>query len=198
MEKLGGQALPLACDVRSIEDIKNSIEKTMEKFGQIDFVISNASAIKMKTIEDISMKEFDLMNQVNFRGTFALIKEALPHLKKSSTPHILTLSPPLFFDGKWFESSTAYAISKLSMSLCIHGLSQELGKYVSFNAISFLQFYHRELDSVLYGPRSLYILLPFERSLYHQFLLKKILMMKIMTLSKVNVDQQELLQMQHI
>lgn len=119
LEALGGKALPLKCDIRFEEDVKRCIDEIVAKFGGIDICINNASAISITNTEETTMKKFDLMNQVNSRGTFLMTKYCLPHLKKSSNPHVLMLSPPLIMDTKWFENHTAYTMAKYGMSMCV-------------------------------------------------------------------------------
>lgn len=129
IKQLGGQALPLMVDVRDDEQIHQAIEKTVATFGQLDVLINNASAINLSDTESTSMKRYDLMQSVNARATFACSQAAIPHLKKSSNPHILTMSPPLAMDGKWFAPHLAYTISKYGMSMCTLGLAEELKQY---------------------------------------------------------------------
>lgn len=129
IEALGVKALPLACDVRKEEQVATVIEKTVETFGGIDIVINNASAINLSPAEALSIKYFDLMQQVNVRGSFLLSTLSLPYLKKSEHAHILTLSPPLNMDIKWFGAHVAYTISKYNMSMLSNGLAEEWKKY---------------------------------------------------------------------
>jgi citronellol/citronellal dehydrogenase len=112
IEEAGGKALPVQCDIRSEEQVKEAIKKCVETFGGIDICINNASAIHLKGVEDIDMKRYDLMHQVNSRGTFMVSKYCLPYLKKSQNPHILMLSPPLEMNSKWFKNHTAYTMAK--------------------------------------------------------------------------------------
>lgn len=129
VEKAGGKALPLKLDVRDEEQVKEGIEKAVERFGGIDIVINNASAILLMDTQNLPMKRYDLMQQVNARGTFLVSKYAIPHLKKSKNPHILTLSPPINLNPKWFKNHVAYTISKYGMSMTTLGLSAELAEY---------------------------------------------------------------------
>ena len=126
IEKEGGNALPLVVDIRSEEMIQNAVSKTIETFGGIDILINNASAISLTPIEQTTQKRYDLMHEINVRGTFLVSKACIPHLKKSDNPHILTLSPPLNLDPKWFGAHLAYTMSKYGMSMTVLGQSNEL------------------------------------------------------------------------
>ncbi|NRA22208.1 MAG: NAD(P)-dependent oxidoreductase, partial [Oceanospirillaceae bacterium] len=135
IEALGGKALPLQVDIRDEEQIARAVEKAVAEFGGIDICINNASAISLSKTLDTPMKRFDLMHQVNTRGTFAVSQACLPHLLKADNPHILNLSPPLNMDPKWFKNHTAYTIAKYGMSMCMLGMSAELAKQgVAVNA----------------------------------------------------------------
>ncbi|HEX3529667.1 MAG TPA: NAD(P)-dependent oxidoreductase [Thermoanaerobaculia bacterium] len=125
IEAAGGKALPLQVDIRDEEQVQRAVQQTVEKFGGIDILVNNASAINLTPTLATPMKRFDLMWGVNARGTFACSQACIPHLKKSSNPHILTLSPPLNLDPRWFKLHTAYTISKYGMSLCTLGLAEE-------------------------------------------------------------------------
>lgn len=132
----GGQALALACDIRDEAQVKAAIDKAVETFGGIDILINNASAINLSGTLGLEMKRFDLMHSVNTRGTFLCAKYALPHLKKSSNPHILTLSPPLSMKPKWFGPFLAYTMAKYGMSMCTLGLAQEFaGDGIAVNSL---------------------------------------------------------------
>jgi citronellol/citronellal dehydrogenase len=134
--KAGGKALPLVVDVRDEESVKAAIAKTVETFGGLDIVVNNASAINLARTEAVDMKRYDLMNQINTRGTFMVSKFAIPHLAVSANPHILMLSPPLDMSEKWFAPHLAYSIAKYGMSLCVLGLAGELrGKGIAVNAL---------------------------------------------------------------
>ncbi|MFT4187364.1 MAG: NAD(P)-dependent oxidoreductase [Aeromicrobium sp.] len=126
VEAAGGKALPLVGDVRDDDFVAEAVAKTAEAFGGIDVVVNNASAIDLSRTEDLPMKKYDLMNDINCRGSFLLSKTALPWLRTSANPHILTLSPPLELDPKWHTQHTAYTIAKFGMSLVTLGLSGEL------------------------------------------------------------------------
>jgi citronellol/citronellal dehydrogenase len=136
IEKAGGKALPLAVDVRDETQVRDALEKTAATFGGLDIVVNNASAISLTDSQATDMKRFDLMLQINARGTFMVSKFAVPYLEKSSNAHILTLSPPLDFQEKWFAPNTAYAMAKYGMSLVVLGLAGELRrKRIAVNAL---------------------------------------------------------------
>lgn len=136
IEKAGGKALPIACDIRSEQSVKESIDKVVQTFGGIDILINNASAINLIGTIDQSMKKYDLMHQINTRGTFLVSKYALPHLLKAKNPHILNLSPPLNMQPKWFGSHLAYTMAKYGMSMCVLGMAEEFkGDGVAVNAL---------------------------------------------------------------
>jgi citronellol/citronellal dehydrogenase len=129
MEATGGNALAVQCDIRFEDQIQNVIDKAVEKFGGIDILINNASAINLSNTEQTDPKRFDLMYDINVRGTFMVSKACIPFLKKGTNAHILNLSPPLNMDLKWFTNHLAYTISKYNMSMIALGLSAELKKY---------------------------------------------------------------------
>lgn len=136
IEKAGGKALPLVVDIRSEELVEEAVEKTVATFGGIDILINNASAINLSSTEKIAMKRYDLMHQVNARGTFMTSKYCIPYLKQAENPHILTLSPPLNLKPEWFGAHLAYTLSKYGMSLVTLGLSNELKKHgIGVNAL---------------------------------------------------------------
>jgi citronellol/citronellal dehydrogenase len=126
IEKAGGKALPLIVDVRSEDQIADAVAKAVATFGGIDILVNNASAISLTGTLATPMKRFDLMHQINTRGTFACSQACLPHLFKAPNPHILNLSPPLNLDPKWFEPHVAYTMAKYGMSLCVLGMAGEL------------------------------------------------------------------------
>ncbi len=128
IEAAGGKALPLVGDVRDDAFVAEAVAKTAEEFGGIDIVVNNASAIDLSRTEDVSMKKYDLMNDINARGSFLLSKLSIEWLKQSDNPHILTLSPPISLDPKWFTVHTAYTMAKYGMSLVTLGLSVELAR----------------------------------------------------------------------
>jgi citronellol/citronellal dehydrogenase len=134
--KAGGTALPLTVDVRYEEQVKDAIAKTVATFGGIDIVVNNASAVSRTPVVDTDMRRYDLMQQINARGTFMVSKYAIPHLEKANNPHILMNSPPLDIKEKWFAGSTAYSIAKYGMSLVVLGLAGELrDKGIAVNAL---------------------------------------------------------------
>jgi citronellol/citronellal dehydrogenase len=136
IEAAGGRALPLLVDVRDEEAVKGAIGKAAETFGGLDIVVNNASAISLTPTPQTDMKRFDLMHQINTRGTYMVSKYAIPHLEKAGNPHILMLSPPLDFTERWFAPHLAYSLAKYGMSLCVLGLSGELrGRGIAVNAL---------------------------------------------------------------
>jgi citronellol/citronellal dehydrogenase len=135
IEKAGGRALPLAVDVRDESAVSDAIEQTAATFGGIDIVVNNASAIQLTPVAATDMRRFDLMHQINARGTFMVSKYALAHLLRSDRPHILMLSPPLDMQEKWFAPHTAYSMAKFGMSMVVLGLAGELRGKVAVNAL---------------------------------------------------------------
>ncbi len=135
IEAAGGRALPLVVDVRDEEAVKTAIDKTAAAFGGLDIVVNNASAIQLTPVAQTDMRRFDLMHQINTRGTFMVSKYAIPHLLAAENPHILTLSPPLDMKEKWFAGRTGYSIAKFGMSLVVLGLAGELRGKVAVNAL---------------------------------------------------------------
>jgi len=134
--KAGGNALPLVVDVRDEAQVKEAIEQTVATFGRLDIVVNNASAVQRTSVVETDIRRFDLMHQVNTRGTLMVSKYAIPHLEKAKNPHILMNSPPLDFREKWFAGSTAYSIAKYGMSLVVLGLAGELrAKGIAVNAL---------------------------------------------------------------
>jgi citronellol/citronellal dehydrogenase len=126
IEDAGGRALPVIGDVRNDEDIARAVERTVEQFGGIDICVNNASAINLAGVDDLAMKGYDLMQDINVRGTYALSKAAVPHLRRGTNPHILTLSPPITLEPRWLAPHTAYTVAKYGMTLCALGLAEEL------------------------------------------------------------------------
>ena len=122
----GGEALPLILDVRDEENVLKAVEETVSHFGEIDICVNNASAISLTKTPDTDMKRYDLMHQINGRGTYLVSKYCIPHLKKSSNPHILNLAPPLDMKAKWFGPHLAYTMAKFTMSMCVLGMAEEL------------------------------------------------------------------------
>ncbi|MBI1341959.1 MAG: SDR family NAD(P)-dependent oxidoreductase [Terrimonas sp.] len=136
IEKAGGKALAVQCDIRFEDQIQQAVDKAAERFGGIDIVINNASAISLTPTEQTDAKRFDLMHDINVRGTFFVTKTCIPHLKKSANPHILTLSPPISMNPKWFAGHLAYTLTKYNMSLMAMGWAAELRQYkIASNAL---------------------------------------------------------------
>jgi citronellol/citronellal dehydrogenase len=140
IERTGGRALPIACDIRDESAVAAAVETAVREFGGIDILVNNASAISLTGTAATPLKRFDLMFGVNVRGTFACSQACLPHLRKSAAagrnPHILTLSPPLNLDPKWFRDHVAYTMAKYGMSMCVLGMAEELrGAGIGVNAL---------------------------------------------------------------
>lgn len=136
IEAAGGRALPLAVDIREEDQVKAAVEKAVETFGGIDILVNNASAIWLRGTAETPLKRYDLMHQVNTRGTFVCAQACLPHLKKAANPHILMLSPPLNLHPKWFGPHVAYTIAKYGMSLCVLGMAEEFREHgIAVNAL---------------------------------------------------------------
>jgi citronellol/citronellal dehydrogenase len=136
IEKAGGKALPLVVDVRDEVNVNEALKKTADHFGGIDIVVNNASAIQLTPTTQTDMKRFDLMHQINTRGSFVVSKFAIPFLEKSKNPHILMMSPPLDMKEKWFAPHTAYTMAKFGMSIVVLGLAGELrSKGIAVNAL---------------------------------------------------------------
>ena len=136
IERAGGKALPIALDVRDETTVKAALAQTALRFGGIDIVVNNASAIALTPAVDTDMKRFDLMHQINARGTFVVSKWAVDYLEKAANPHILMISPPLDMKEKWFAPHTAYSMAKFGMSLVVLGLAGELRpKGIAVNAL---------------------------------------------------------------
>ncbi|TAL01141.1 MAG: NAD(P)-dependent oxidoreductase [Rhodospirillaceae bacterium] len=136
IEAAGGQALPLVMDVRDEAQVQGAVARTAAHFGGIDICINNASAINLSATMDIEIKRFDLIQQINMRGTFVTSRACIPHLRQSSNPHILALSPPLTLRADWFAQHLPYTMSKYGMSMVMFGLAQELrGDGIACNAL---------------------------------------------------------------
>ena len=136
VEAAGGKALPLQVDIRDEAAVLAAVQKTVETFGGIDVCVNNASAISLTGTLETEMKRYDLMHQINIRGTFLCSKACLPHLFKSSNPHILNLSPPLNMEARWFGPHVAYTMAKFGMSMCVLGMAEEFKhKGVAVNAL---------------------------------------------------------------
>jgi citronellol/citronellal dehydrogenase len=135
IREAGGEALPIQCDIRMAEQVDAAVAPPVEKFGGIDICINNPSAISLTPTLETPVKTFDLMNQINYRGAWLASRACLPHLLKAKTPHILSLSPPLNLEPRWFGPHTAYTIAKYNMSLIVLGLAEELKGKVAVNAL---------------------------------------------------------------
>jgi citronellol/citronellal dehydrogenase len=125
IEAAGGEALPIVGDIRDAEAVEAAVAQTVERFGGIDVVVNNASAINLAPMRDLPVKRFDLMQQINSRGTFVVTRAALPHLRESSHAHVLTLSPPLSADPRWLAGHSAYTLSKMGMTMVTLGLAAD-------------------------------------------------------------------------
>jgi citronellol/citronellal dehydrogenase len=136
IEKAGGKALPIACDIRFEDQVQAAVARTVETFGGLDICVNNASAISLTPATATDMKRYDLMHSINARGTFLVSKTCIPHLKKGTNPHILMISPPLDMNVKWFAPNVAYSMAKFNMSIVALGLSGELkGDGIGVNAL---------------------------------------------------------------
>lgn len=136
IEAAGGRALPLVVDVREEASVYEAVEKAVATFGGIDICVNNASAISITGTLSTEMKRYDLMHQVNGRGTFLVSKACIPHLKKAENPHVLMLSPPLDMKPRWFAPHVAYSMAKYNMSLCVLGMAEEFrSDGIAFNAL---------------------------------------------------------------
>jgi len=128
IERAGGKALPLMVDVRDEANVSAAVRQCAEVFGGIDICINNASAINLASTEQIDMRRYDLIQQINTRGTFVTTRACVPYLKRAANPHVLTLSPPLDLNPRWFAPHLAYSLSKYGMSLCMLGMAEEYGE----------------------------------------------------------------------
>ncbi len=136
IEKAGGKALPIVCDIRNDEQVHSAVEQAAAKFGGIDICVNNASAIQLTNTLQTDMKRFDLMHQINARGTYLVSKTCIPYLKQASNPHVLMLSPPLDMVPRWFRNHTAYTMAKFGMSMCVLGMAAEFAdEGIAFNAL---------------------------------------------------------------
>jgi citronellol/citronellal dehydrogenase len=136
IEDAGGQALPIVGDIRDEEQVFSAVADTVERFGGIDVCVNNASAINLSGTEELEMKRYDLMQDINTRGTFLVSKACIPHLRYAENPHVLSLSPPLNLNPKWFGSYAAYAIAKYGMSMCTLGMAEEFREEgIAFNSL---------------------------------------------------------------
>ena len=125
----GGEALPVILDVRDETNVREAVEQTVSHFGGIDICVNNASAISLTSTPDTDMKRYDLMHQINGRGTYLVSKYCIPHLKQSNNAHILNLAPPLDMKPKWFGPHLAYTMAKFTMSMCVLGMAEALKSY---------------------------------------------------------------------
>ncbi|KAH8359246.1 hypothetical protein KR093_005327 [Drosophila rubida] len=136
IEKAGGRAHPCIVDVRDEKQVRTAIQEAVAKFGGIDIVVNNASAISLTATPDTDMKRYDLMHNINTRGTFLVSKECLPYLEKSNHAHILNISPPLSMKAKWFGPHVAYTMAKYGMSMCVLGMAEEFrNRGIAVNAL---------------------------------------------------------------
>lgn len=125
IEKAGGRALPCVADIRLDDQVALAVQRTVERFGGIDICVNNASALQLTPTADTPMKKFDLVHQINARGTYLCTQACLPHLRRAENPHVLTLSPPLNLEPRWFGPHVAYSLAKFGMSLCVLGHAEE-------------------------------------------------------------------------
>jgi citronellol/citronellal dehydrogenase len=135
IEKAGGKALPCIVDIRYEEQVRAAVDEAVKKFGGIDILVNNASAISLSPTLDTPMKKYDLMHSINSRGTFLCSQACLPHLLKAKNPHMLMLSPPLNMEARWFGPHVAYTMAKFGMSMCVLGMAEEFKGKVSVNAL---------------------------------------------------------------
>jgi citronellol/citronellal dehydrogenase len=135
IDAAGGRALPLACDIREEAQVDAAIAQTVATFGGLDICVNNASAVRLTPILETPLKRFDLMHQVNARGTYLVTQKALPHLLKASNPHVLTLSPPLLMEERWFAPHVGYTMAKFGMSMVVLGVAGEYRGRVGVNAL---------------------------------------------------------------
>lgn len=135
INKAGGQALALQCDIRDEAQVEEAVARTVEAFGGIDIVINNASAVRLTGTQETPVKRFDLMHGVNVRGTYLFTQKAVPHLLKSTAPHVLMISPPLHLEERWFAPHVAYSIAKYGMSMCVLGMAGEFSDRIAVNAL---------------------------------------------------------------
>ena len=136
IEEAGGQALPIVGDIRDEASVEGAVRQTVERFGGIDVCVNNASAINLAGTLELEMKRYDLMQDINARGTFLVSKLCIPHLREAENPHVLTLSPPLSLEPRWAKGHVAYTMAKYGMSLCTLGMAEEFrDRGVAFNAL---------------------------------------------------------------
>ncbi len=136
IEEAGGKALPLPGDIRNEDQVLDAVQKTVDQFGGIDIVVNNASAIQIEGSETLPMKRYDLMQNINTRGTFLVSRACVPHLKNGTNPHVLTLSPPLNMKPHWFKNHLGYTLAKYGMSMCTLGMAAEYADDgIAFNSL---------------------------------------------------------------
>jgi citronellol/citronellal dehydrogenase len=136
IESAGGQALPVVGDIRDEGQVLAAVEQAVDRFGGIDVCVNNASAINLAGTETLEMKRYDLMQDINTRGTFVVSKACVPHLKQAENPHVITMSPPLSLDPKWLQGHVGYTIAKYGMSFCTLGMAEEFrGDGIAFNSL---------------------------------------------------------------
>jgi citronellol/citronellal dehydrogenase len=136
IEEAGGKALAIQMDLRDDDNVATAVAQTVETFGGIDILINNASAVALGSVADIPMKRYDLMHQINLRGTVLAAKTCLPHLQKGTNPHVLTLSPPPSLDPKWYKGTLPYTLAKMGMSFATIGLAQDFKEFgIAANAL---------------------------------------------------------------
>jgi citronellol/citronellal dehydrogenase len=136
IEAAGGQALPIVGDIRDEDQVFAAVDQAVDRFGGIDVCVNNASAISVLGTEALELKRYDLMQDINTRGTFVVSKACIPHLKRAVNPHVLTLSPPLSLDPKWFANHVGYTIAKYGMSMCTLGMAAEFREEgIAFNSL---------------------------------------------------------------
>ncbi|XP_017962370.1 hydroxysteroid dehydrogenase-like protein 2 [Drosophila navojoa] len=153
IERAGGKALPCIVDVRDEKQVQQAVEAAVARFGGIDILINNASAISKTPTLKTDMKRYDLMQNVNTRGTFLVSKACLPYLLKSDNPHILNMAPPLNMSPRWVADHVAYTISKYGMSMCVLGMSEEFrDRGVTVNALWPRFKVHTAAIDMLFGP----------------------------------------------
>lgn len=135
IEKAGGKALPVVVDVRDEQQVYEAVKQAVEKFGGIDILVNNASAIQLTSTLQTEMKRYDLMHHINTRGTFLTSQACIPHLLKAENPHVLNISPPLSMETRWFAPHVAYTMAKFGMSMCVLGMAGEFKNKIAFNAL---------------------------------------------------------------
>jgi citronellol/citronellal dehydrogenase len=136
IERAGGKALPIVGDIRNDDQVSSAVAQAVQRFGGIDICVNNASAISLAGTEALELKRYDLMQDINTRGTFSVSRACIPHLKEAENPHVLTLSPPLDLNPKWFKDHVGYTISKYGMSMCTLGMAEEFREAgIAFNSL---------------------------------------------------------------